>query len=129
MLRIEFKQRNIVLFGDIIDDWEHNMFLTVNLGFNEDYTTNGIYYPFSENGFWVLDNLISYLKSKNLSYEVDETIDRFIQTIQTEKKLYNIALNQVAQPEEIAPPNRMCSRIEETSIGSISSCKFSHSLC
>lgn len=107
MNKFLFDNGNIILSGNMVDNWEHNMFFTINLGFLVDYSTGNLYFPFREDGFLILSELIEYCSFQNLEYEVDETIRKYIQIIYSEHEDYLKAEKQLIEPKVVDEPERL----------------------
>ena len=107
MNKLLFENGNIVLSGEMIDNWEHNMFFTINLGFLVDYSTGDLTYPFQKGGFQVLSDTIEYFNSQNLEYEADEVIRKYLQVIHSEHGDYLKAKEQIAEIKAVDKPSRL----------------------
>lgn len=107
MNKLLFENGNIVLTGELIENWEHNMFFTINLGFLVDYSKGNLTLPFEKDGFQVLSNIIEYFDSQNLEYETDEVIRKYFQIIYSEQGDYLKAKKQIAEMEAVDKPSRL----------------------
>lgn len=111
MINLRIANGTLVVTGDLLKAWEHELFLTVVMGFE----TRGNYfaYPFAEDIHSVLGELSQYFKSQGLSYECDEKSTQLLQVVFNEQADFEAVKSNEKEIQELKLPSTFVRPLRE----------------
>ncbi len=105
MINLSIAKETLTVKGDILAEWNHQLFLTVVLGLESNSTSNQFSYPISEDIHSVLSEITQYLGSQALNYESDDRVNELIKVVLKEQSDFE-EVKLIGEPvKDLAPPS------------------------
>ncbi len=93
MLSLELKDSSLSLNGDELNDWENNLFFTVTLGFDKDYTSQKLVLAKPADLYLIVESVTAFLQNKKIEYTVNSEVQKLIEDLDEEGKEYRYAVH------------------------------------
>lgn len=104
MISLKITNGLLIVEGDGLNEWEHQLFFTVILGFESNSKNNHLSYPVAEDIHSVLSELSQYFNSQRLTYEGDVKVVEYLQAISNEQADYEAVHLDTTELRDFTPP-------------------------
>lgn len=104
MISLNITNGTLIVKGDALNEWEHQLFLSVVLGFASSSKNNHFSYPVAEDIHSILGELSQYFNSQGLTYEGDIKVTEYLQVIFHEQADFENVKAGKREIKDLTPP-------------------------
>ena len=112
MITLSCKNEKIEVSGEVLSEWENNLFLTVVLDFENDSENEKYTYPINEDIYYLLNELVQFFKENKIEYEADAKISEYLEVIHNEQVDYEAIKSLAGETHSVLLPTRFVRQLK-----------------
>ncbi len=112
MLTLELENGLLSLSGDEIDQWDHNLFFTISLGFDLSYKSNKLTLPEEKDLHLTTSLLRDYLQDKAIEFEASPEVKKLLSQIVAEEREFRYAVHVSRQLPSLKTPKTFVRKLK-----------------